>query len=137
MKAFWFVVITMFSLSVSAQEKVEFEEIVKAIKEGQINDLSPFFANTVECDMFGKNNIYSKAQVTQVMKDFFNQNKPKQFKVNHQGGQGQVKFIIGTYQTIIGKKYRISCFIKQESGKKDQIQQIRIEDAADSKVDNM
>jgi hypothetical protein len=78
--------------------------------------------------MFGKSNVYSKAQTIQVMKDFFTQNKPKQFTVNHQGGQGETKFFIGTYKTITGKKYRISCSVKQETGKTDMIMQIRIED---------
>ncbi|MDR2026892.1 MAG: DUF4783 domain-containing protein [Prevotellaceae bacterium] len=120
----------MFSLftTVRGQEKIECEGIVNAIKNAQVTDLSTYLANTVECDMFGKSNVYSKAQAIQVMKDFFTQNKPKQFTVNHQGGQGETKFFIGTYKTITGKKYRISCTVKQEIGKTDVIQQIRIED---------
>jgi hypothetical protein len=114
------------------QKKIECEEIVNAIKEAQATDLSSYLANTVECDMFGKSNVYSKAQTLQVMKDFFAQNKPKQFTVNHQGGQGETRFFIGTYKTITGKKYRISCFVKQETGKTDVIQQIRIEDYTDN-----
>jgi hypothetical protein len=110
------------------QEKIECEGIVNAIKNAQATELSPYLANTVECDIFGKSNVYSKAQTTQVMKDFFTQNKPKQFTVNHQGGQGETRFFIGTYKTIAGKKYRISCSIKRETGKTDIIRQIRIED---------
>ncbi|MDR1897064.1 MAG: DUF4783 domain-containing protein [Prevotellaceae bacterium] len=134
MKTFWIVVLLLFPLYASSQEieKVECEEIVNAIKNAQVSELSPYLANTVECDMFGKSNVYSKAQTIQVMKDFFTQNKPKQFNVNHQGAQGQIKFIIGTYKTITGKKFRISCFVKQEIGKNDMIQQIRIENSTDS-----
>jgi hypothetical protein len=83
--------------------------------------------------MFGKSNVYSKAQVIQVMKDFFTQNKPKQFNVNHQGGQGEIRFFIGTYKTITGKKYRISCSVKRETGKTDMILQIRVEDYTDER----
>lgn len=136
MKTFWIVTLLLFSMSAYSQEKqekVECEEIVEAIKKGEVSELSPYFAGTVECDIFGKSNVYSKAQTTQVMKDFFSQNKPKQFKVIHQGGQGKIKFFIGTYQTIAGKKFRISIFFKQEPGKKEMIQQIRIENDNDSK----
>ncbi|MDR3245128.1 MAG: DUF4783 domain-containing protein [Prevotellaceae bacterium] len=133
MKFVFTVMLLFFSLGALSQEpeKIECEKIVNAIKEAQATELAPYLANTVECDIFGKSNVYSKAQTIQVMKDFFSQNKPKQFTVNHQGGQGEMKFFIGTYKTITGKKYRISCSIKQESGKDDMIQQIRIEDYTD------
>ena len=114
-------------LSVAAQEETkDCEEIVKALSSAKIDDLSPYIANTVECDMFGKSNVYSKAQTVQIMKDFFDQNKPKQFTVNHRGGQGQTKFVIGTYLTLTGKKFRISFTVKQHE-RKNLIQQIRIE----------
>ncbi|MDR2286764.1 MAG: DUF4783 domain-containing protein [Prevotellaceae bacterium] len=131
---FFLIILMMFSLltTVQGQEKIECEEIVNAIKNAQATELSPYLANTVECDMFGKSNVYSKAQTIQVMKDFFTQNKPKQFTVNHQGGQGETKFFIGTYKTITGKKFRISCSVKQEAGKTDIIRQIRIEDYTDN-----
>jgi hypothetical protein len=115
-------------VSAQKQENIECEAIVTAIKDAQATELSPYLANTVECDISGKSNVYSKAQTVQVMKDFFIQNKPKQFTVNHQGGQGETRFFIGTYKTITGKKYRISCSIKRETGKNDMILQIRIED---------
>jgi hypothetical protein len=120
----------MFSVltKIQGQEKIECEEIVNAIKNAQATELSPYLASTVECDIFGKSNVYSKAQTIQVMKDFFTQHKPKQFTVNHQGGQGETRFFIGTYKTIAGKKYRISCSVKREAGKTDIIRQIRIED---------
>jgi hypothetical protein len=130
MKIFANIILMMFSFLTTTwgQEKIECEEIVNAIKDAQATDLSPYLASTVECDIFGKSNVYSKAQTIQVMKDFFTQNKPKQFTVNHQGGQGETKFFIGTYKTIAGKKYRISCSVKRETGKTDIIRQIRIED---------
>jgi hypothetical protein len=123
----------MISLFTTAQiqEKIECEEIVNAIKDAQAVDLSPYLANSVECDIFGKSNVYSKAQTIQVMKDFFAQNKPKEFTVNHQGGQGETRFFIGTYKTLTGKKYRITCHVKKETGKNDMLRQIRIEDNTD------
>jgi hypothetical protein len=134
MKVFFTIALLLFSVTLLSQEteKSECEEIVVAIRNAQATELSPYLANTVECDLFGKSNVYSKAQTIQVMKDFFTQNKPKQFVVNHHGGQGEIKFFIGTYKTITGKKYRISCSVKKETGKDDIIQQIRIEDYTDN-----
>jgi hypothetical protein len=130
MKFFVSIILMMFSFvaTMRGQEKIECEEIFNAIKNAQAMELSPYLANTVECDIFGKSNVYSKAQTVQVMKDFFTQNKPKQFTLNHQGGSGETKFFIGTYKTIAGKKYRIFCSVKRETGKTDIIRQIRIED---------
>ncbi|MDR1130351.1 MAG: DUF4783 domain-containing protein [Prevotellaceae bacterium] len=133
MRVFCTITLMLVSLFAAAQieEKIECEEIVNAIKNAQATELSPYLANSVECDIFGKSNVYSKAQTIQVMKDFFTQNKPKQFTVNHQGGQGETRFFIGTYKTITGKKYRITCHVKKETGKDDMLRQIRIEDNTD------
>ncbi|MDR2425130.1 MAG: DUF4783 domain-containing protein [Prevotellaceae bacterium] len=124
MRTFCILVFTVFSITAFSQvvEPAECEEIVKAIRNGEVNALSPYLANSVECDIFGKNNVCSKSQTVQIMKDFFEQNKSKQFVVNHQGVKGQTKFIIGTYTSTTGKKFRIACMVKH-----DLIQQIRIE----------
>lgn len=119
-------------LAVAAQDNKEnagFDEIVKAIRNGQVNDLSAYLANSVECDILGQSEVYSKAQTVQVIKDFFTQNKPKSFSVLHQSGKNQVKYLIGSYLTITGKTFRITCFIKQTEDSY-LIQQIRIETEA-------
>ena len=127
MKTICIIVFTMLTTAAFSQgiEPAECAEIVKAIRNGEVNELSPYLANTVECDMFGKSNICSKAQTVQIMKEFFEQNKARQFVVNHQGVKGQTKFIIGTYTSSSGKKFRLSCTVKQNL-----IQQIRIETSA-------
>jgi hypothetical protein len=129
MKTICIVTFFLSFLSIAVQDDTaDCEEIVKAINNARVDDLSPYIATTVECDMFGKSNVYSKAQTVQIMKDFFDQNKPRQFTVNHRGGQGATKFVIGTYLTIIGKKFRISFTVKLQE-QKNLIQQIRIENA--------
>ena len=118
-------------LFVSAQDKenASFDDIVKAIKNCQVGDLSTYFAGSVECDILGRSEVYSKAQTVQVMKDFFAQNKAKSFSILHQSGKNQVKYLIGSYVTITGKTYRITCFIKHAE-ELYLIQQIRIENEA-------
>ena len=126
MRTFCILAFTMFSITAFSQlaEQTECEEIAKAIRNAEINALSTYLANTVECDIFGKNNVCSKSQTVQIIKDFFEQNKPKLFVVNHKGEKGQTKFIIGTYTSTAGKKFRIACMVKQ-----NMIYQIRIENS--------
>ena len=112
-----------------AQDNQDFNNIVKAIRDGQASDLSAYFASSVECDILGQNEVYSKSQATQVMKDFFAQHKAKSFLVLHHSGKNQTKYIIGSYVTIAGKTYRITCIVKQ-TGESYLIQQIRIENEA-------
>lgn len=104
-----------------------FVPIVEAIKVGSINDLAVHLAPSVECDILEQSNVYSKAQATQILKDFFVQNKPKSFSVLHKSGK-DVKYIIGTYLTLTGKSFRISCFVRQVDEQSCTIQQIIIKE---------
>lgn len=123
------VILLILPLFTTAQttEQDHFNNIVKAIKNGQVTELSTYLAPSVEYEILGQSNVYSKAQTIQVLKDFFAQNKAKSFSILHQSGKNQIKYIIGSYSTLTGKIYRITCFIKQE-GASYLIQQIRIED---------
>ena len=110
----------------SAEEQKTFDGIGKAVKAGQSSDLAVYLASSIECDLLGKDEVYSKPQATQVMKDFFTKNKPKNFTTLHKSGKGQVKYIIGNYTTTAGENYRMTFFVKQE-GNKYLVQQIRVE----------
>jgi hypothetical protein len=122
-------IVILLPVLLPAQDNQDFNNIVKAIKDGQANDLSAYFASSVECDILGQNEVCSKSQATQVMKDFFAQHKAKSFSVLHHSGKNQAKYIIGSYVTIAGKTYRITCIVKQTS-ESYLIQQIRIENDA-------
>jgi hypothetical protein len=129
MKIFKIVIVALvlpFFVSAQDKENASFDDIVRAIKNCQVGDLSTHFASSVECDILGRSEVYSKAQTIQVMKDFFAQNKAKNFSILHQSGKNQVKYLIGSYVTITGKTYRITCFIKHAE-ELYLIQQIRIE----------
>lgn len=131
MKAIRFTILLMFvsffafGQSNDNEQKV-FDGIAQAVKNGQSAELSAYFASSLECDILGKDNVFSKPQATQVMKDFFAKNKPKTFSTLHKSGKGQAKFIIGSYTTTNGDVYRMTFFVKQESGNY-LVQQIRIE----------
>jgi len=115
----------------SAPEQKVFDEIAKAVKAGQCAELSVYFASSIECDILGKEDIYSKPQAIQVMKNFFSKYKAKNFVTLHKSGKGQAKYIIGTYQTTAGETFRMTFFVRQENDR-FLIQQIRIENDAEN-----
>ncbi|HVI43587.1 MAG TPA: DUF4783 domain-containing protein [Chitinophaga sp.] len=111
--------VTAFTVSASSfyEESVAagpFEDVVSAIKQGDINSLSRYLDNNVEINISGKANSYSKAQAEIILKDFFSKNQVKSFELVHQGGEGS-RFGIGTLTTS-GGNYRLSFFLQKKGG---------------------
>ena len=98
-------------------------DLVKPFSEGDANALSAYFAPSLDCDVLGKEGVYSKQQATQVIKNFFDGNKPASFSVRHSGGKDVMKYAIYSL-TAGGKKYRVTIFVKPEERL---IRQLRIE----------
>jgi hypothetical protein len=122
--------VSLFAVAqISVSEQKIFDDIANAVKKGQHDELSVYFASSIECDILGHENVYSKAQAVQVMRDFFSKYKAKNFVTLHKSGKGQVKYIIGSYATTAGENYRMTFFVKQDNTN-FLVQQIRIEDNA-------
>lgn len=110
-------IISAFALSAGSYENQvagPFEEVVGAIKQGDVNGLSRYLDNTVEVNIVGKSNSYSKAQAEIILKDFFGKNQVKSFELIHQGGEGS-RFGIGNLATS-GGTYRLSFFLQKKGG---------------------
>lgn len=105
------------------------KEVIKkaadAIQLGDAEQLSKNFYKTVELEILGEENFYSQAQAVQLMKSFFEKNKPVKFTINHQGVKDLSAFAIGKLQTA-NAIYRVSIFLKTENGK-SYIHQLRVE----------
>ena len=113
-----------------ASEQKVFDGIAKAVKASQHTELSTYFASSIECDILGKEEVYSKPQATQVMKDFFTKYTVKNFSILHKSGNGQIKYIIGTYTSNAGDNFRMTFVVKQE-GNNYLVQQIQIKNNDD------
>jgi hypothetical protein len=100
-------------------------EIVNAISSGNAVSLSRYFNTSVEMTVLEQEGVYSKTQAEMIVKDFFTQNTPKQFKILHQGGKESSKYAIGSL-TSETKTFRITLFFKTE-GTQFLIHQFRIE----------
>lgn len=110
-----------FSSSISSS----FDEVIKAIKAGDSDEVAKFFDNTVEITLPEKSNSYSKSQAELVLHDFFASNKIKDFEVLHKSETGGSQYCIGNLITTNGT-YRTTIFMKQK-GDKELLQELRFE----------
>ncbi|MGN7819690.1 DUF4783 domain-containing protein [Chitinophaga varians] len=110
-------IISAFALSAGTDESLvagPFEDVVGAIKQGDVSSLSRYLDNNVEINISGKANSYSKAQAEIILKDFFSKNQVKSFELVHQGGEAS-RFGIGNLSTS-GGNYRLSFFLQKKGG---------------------
>lgn len=125
--------LTFFLLMISTADALvnqqDPKEVIKkatdAIQQGEAELLSRNFYKTIELEILGEENFYSQTQAVQLMKSFFEKNKPVKFTISHQGVKDLSAFAIGKLQTK-SAVYRVSLFLKTEEGK-SYIHQLRIE----------
>lgn len=99
--------------------------IKKGFSTGDASLISSYFNNTIELNIGGKEEIYSKTQAEIILKDFFKNHKPSSFETIHKGGQGASFYSIGSLKTESGN-YRVTLLIKT-SNNNTYIHQLRIE----------
>lgn len=121
--AFSVVVIPVFSQNLNATDVMK--KVSIALQSGNSKELSKYFTETVELDIIGKENFYSISQAEILLKDFFEENKPTKFIINHQGVKDVSSFAIGTLSVKSGN-LRVSFFMKTENNQ-TLIHQLRIE----------
>ena len=104
-----------------------YDEISLSIRSGDAKQLSSFFGPTIDLTIINKEDVYSKAQAEQVIKDFFSKNTPKSFTIIHKGDSPEgTQYAIGSLVTTNGKTFRTSFYIKSSNGK-NILQELRFE----------
>jgi hypothetical protein len=101
------------------------DEIVDALKTGDVNKLSKYFDQMVDVTIPNKSNSFSKGQAELVIKDFFTVNKVKNFELQHSGSNPSSNFMIGKLSTSNGE-FRTTVYMRQR-GEKLMIQGIEFE----------
>jgi hypothetical protein len=104
---------------------VQKDEIVSALKTGNVEKMSSYFDQMIDITLPGKSNSYSKGQAEMVLKDFFNLNRVRNFEVQHSGSNPSSNFIIGKLTTSNGD-FRTTVYMRQR-GDKLMIQGIEFE----------
>jgi hypothetical protein len=102
-------------------------DIGNAIRSGDARSVSRYFGNNVDLTILQQEEVYSRAQAEQVLRDFFSKNTPKSFNLIHTGVSKEgAKYAIGTLVTSQGAQYRTYYFVKQ-TGSSETIQELRFE----------
>ncbi|MFN6092799.1 MAG: DUF4783 domain-containing protein [Bacteroidota bacterium] len=101
-----------------------YEDIANAIRSGDARSVSRYFSNSVDLTLIGQEDVYSKAQAEQILKDFFNKNTPRSFSIIHRGeSKDGAKYAIGNLTTSSGN-YRVYYYFKVAGGSVN-IQELR------------
>ena len=104
-----------------------FENISLLISSSNSRQISSYFGNNVDLTIVNAEEVYSKAQAEQILKDFFTKNPPKSFSIIHRGVSKEgSKYAIGNYITTNGGSFRTYVYVKTVGGA-EQIQEMRFE----------
>ena len=106
------------------------EGIVLSFKAGNAAELSKFFHDNVELIILDKEDVYSRSQAEQIIRKFFSEHKPQNFKIIHQGGKDNSRYAICSLETP-GKTYRVYFLMKKQDGS-PYIHQLRIEEETEN-----
>lgn len=102
-------------------------EIAAAIRTANARQLAGWFNNNVDLTVLGKEEMYSKAQAEQVLRDFFIKHPPKSFILKHKStNPTAAQYGIGSYISTGNSRFRIYFLIKK-IGNQSFIQQLSIE----------
>lgn len=93
-----------------------FDDVAAAIKTANAAKVATYFAPNVELRVGDKSGNYSKSQAEVVLKDFFDKNPVRNFKLIHRGSSAQgAQYAIGTYEAAQGV-YRVYIYLKNTNG---------------------
>ncbi len=74
----------LFSISRSgARQSDVIDVLAKYFSAADASKISSMFSSTLELDIISEEDLYSKAQAEQILRDFFSKNKPVSVKIVH------------------------------------------------------
>lgn len=101
------------------------EGIILAFKAGNATELAKHFNTSIELVILENEDVYSKTQAEQILRNFFANHRPESFKIIFEGGKETSRYAIGSLLTSSGN-FRIYFLIKNQDGT-PLIHQLRIE----------
>ncbi|REJ82303.1 MAG: DUF4783 domain-containing protein [Bacteroidetes bacterium] len=124
-KGLIFTAFMMIAFSSASQDV--YEDLSNAVKGGNSQQIASYFGKTVDLTILDQEDVYSRQQAEQILKDFFSKNPPKSFQVVHKGSSKDGKhYAIGNMQTTSSKNFRVSFFLKISNSSKT-LMELRIE----------
>ena len=99
-----------------AQQTELFNPMKDALKTGNAKEVVKFFNTSVDMDIEGTVDTYSKTQAEQIIKDFFSKNPPSNYTKLHDGGKKDAsRFVIGKLSTAKGQ-FRLTFLMVNSNG---------------------
>jgi hypothetical protein len=91
------------------------DEVANALRSGDAKSVSRYFGSSVDLSIASQEDVYSKTQAEQVLKDFFSKNQPRSFTILHKGESKEgAKYAIGRLLTAQGVSYRTYFYVKAQ-----------------------
>ena len=101
------------SADLFAQQTELFNPMKDALKTGNAKEVVKFFNTSVDMDIEGTVDTYSKAQAEFVLRDFFKKHPPAEFNIVHTGSsKGGLQYAIGRYISN-GENYNVMLRVKE------------------------
>ncbi|HEV8513980.1 MAG TPA: DUF4783 domain-containing protein [Cyclobacteriaceae bacterium] len=87
-------------ICLQASAQAIFTPMKDAVKAGDASELAKYLNTSIDLNLEGEVNTYSKAQAEFVLRDFFKKHTPNDFSIVHTGSsKGGLQFAIGKYQS--------------------------------------
>jgi hypothetical protein len=101
-----------------AVAQTEWSGINDALASGNASKLSAWFAPSLTVSLPKHKGTFSANQVRSMMADFFKENPPASFRMNHSGQTSQSgTFYLSTYTSREGKLFTVYVLIADSGGK--------------------
>ncbi len=122
-------VLIVFLTILTAAKTVQNEDIdllARYFSSADAKKVSGYFSSTLEINILSEENLYSKAQAEQIIRDFFSKNKPASVKIIHRLTSNP-NYKLAVLSMVTAKdKFRISISLNS-NGERFLIKEIRIE----------
>lgn len=102
---------------VNAQNNPVLDAVARALSAGDVDALARHLADNVDLSILEKEQTCSKAQATELLRGFFNTNRPRAFNQVHQGASrgSSDQYSIGNLVTTTGT-FRVYLYLKMAGG---------------------
>lgn len=112
--------------SARAPQNEEIDLLARYFNSGDAQKVSGYFSSALELNILSEENLYSKAQAEQIIRDFFSRNKPTSVKVVHRLTSNP-NYKLAVLSMLTAKdKFRVSVSLSS-NGERFLIKEIRIE----------
>jgi len=109
--------VTLFTMGLAVGQ-TEWSGISDALSTGNASKLSAWFAPSLTVSLPKHKGSFSSNQVRSMMVDFFKENPPAAFHLNHSGETSQSgTFYLSTYTARGGKVFTVYVLIAESGGK--------------------